>query len=215
MQRIYFHDINADHVADILKEMFIERLYDPYLRGRKDLTVLDVGANIGMFSYMIAPYSQIIYALEPAKRHFETLSLMIRDNMLKNVLPVNLGISNACEEKTFYINPGNTTAYSLSEAMKNAPGGTTEKINVVTLENFMNTYDLKTVDILKLDVEGEEAKIFSHESFDRVAPRIKTIFVEYHDWSGVSPDQLKWMLIDRGYKVTQFATQATVYVGER
>ena len=216
MQRIYFNDIYLDHVGDICKEMFVEKLYDRYFQGRKDLTVLDIGANIGLFSYFAYPFSKIIYALEPATVPFELLSLMVRDNELPKILPVKLGISNVCGDQTFYLNPANTTANMLSKyVVEQLPTIERETIQTVTLEKLVEMYEIKQVDVLKLDVEGEEAKIFSHESFDKVCDKVKTILVEYHEWSGVSQDQLKWMLLDRGYKVEQLNTNATVFVGER
>jgi FkbM family methyltransferase len=211
MQRIYFRDLYNDHVGEILKEIFVERLYHPFFAGNKDFTVLDCGANVGLFSYFAAPYSKVCYALEPSKMHFETLSMMVRDNELTNVIPVNVGVSNACKKQTFY-HSTNTTAFSLTQLDK---AGGSEEVDLVTLEKFVEDYKIEHVDVLKLDVEGEESKILSHSSFDKVCQKIDTILLEHHSWSGVSEDQVKFMLLDRGYRVWKLQTQATVFAATR
>jgi len=44
----------------ILDQLNTERLYDPVLANKENLTILDVGANIGLFS---------LYAQDSAKHH--------------------------------------------------------------------------------------------------------------------------------------------------
>jgi FkbM family methyltransferase len=212
LKAIFFRDIYADYVANIMVEMFLEKLYDPYVIGKRDLTVIDCGANIGLFTYYIYPFSKVVYSLEPSKIHFETLSEMVRYNGLVNAHPVNLGISNASGDMTLY-NGSNTTAFSLTKVDPNS--NDTETVQIITLDKLFELYDLKEVDILKIDIEGEESKVFSSSTFDAVAPKIKTIFYEWHQWSGASKDQVRFMLQDRGFKVTQIPTKADVFVAEK
>jgi FkbM family methyltransferase len=212
LQAFFFRDIYDDFVGNIMNEMFVEKLYDPYVKGKKNLTIIDVGANIGLFTYYIYPFSKVIYSLEPSKIHFETLSEMFRYNNLVKAHPVNLGISNVSGDRVFYNSP-NTTSFSLTQLAPFIKD--TETVQIITLDKFFDIYDLKKVDILKIDIEGEEAKVFSDDKFDKIAPKIKTIFYEWHAWSGASKDQVKFMLMDRGFKVTQIPTKADVFVAER
>jgi FkbM family methyltransferase len=212
LQAIFFRDINADFVSNIMNEMFLERIYDPYLVGKKDLTVIDAGANIGLFTYYIYPISKKIYSLEPSKIHFKTLSEMIRYNRLDRTEVVNLGLSNASGDRVLY-SSSNTTAFSLYKV--DPYSNETENVQMVTLNDFLLNKNLTKVDVLKIDIEGEEAKVFSSSEFDKAVPKLKMIFYEWHEWSGVSKEQVKFMLQDRGFKVHQIPTRADVFIAER
>ena len=209
LQGIFFRDFYNDHITEIMKEIFMEHLYD-YL-AVKDAVVVDVGANQGLFTFWASRFAKRIISVEPSFEHFETLKHLKEFNKMDMVEPVKCAISNFTGRGTFYKLP-NTTMFSLTPAMKS---GDTEAVEVITLERLFNQYELEKVDILKVDVEGEEFNIFSHSSFDKVAPKINTIITEYHSWTNNNPVQLKNMLIDRGFKVTQLGTQATVLIGQR
>ena len=53
---------------------------NPISRGKKDLTIVDIGANIGLTSYYFKDYAKIVYAVEPAKKHFDCIQKMVEYN---------------------------------------------------------------------------------------------------------------------------------------
>ena len=95
-------DINNMYLGHQMQEIFKDRIYDPYFVGKKDLIVMDLGANCGVFSIYAAPYAKQVLAFEPSPDHYEALSLMIDWNKLTNVLPHKLAISNTDGEANFY-----------------------------------------------------------------------------------------------------------------
>jgi FkbM family methyltransferase len=209
LQGIFFRDFYNDHITEIFKEIFFEKLYDHL--AVKDAVVVDVGANQGLFTFWASRFAKRIVSVEPSFEHFETLKHLIAFNKMTMVEPVKCAISNFTGRGTFYKLP-NTTMFSLTPAMKTED---TEAVEVITLERLFNQYNLEHVDILKVDVEGEEFNIFSHSSFDAIAPKVKTIITEYHSWTNNNPVQLKNMLTDRGFKVTQLGTEATVLIAQK
>jgi FkbM family methyltransferase len=51
-----------------------------------DDIVIDIGANIGSFSFRVAPLCKMVYAVEPFR--FEVLAKNIERNGIKNVIPM-------------------------------------------------------------------------------------------------------------------------------
>ena len=70
---LHFQDIRKNYIPHILKEIYIDRVYDPYFQGRSDLTVFDLGANIGLFSIYASQYSKKVVSVEPSRQIFEFL----------------------------------------------------------------------------------------------------------------------------------------------
>lgn len=211
IQGIFFRDIRNDYVANILKELYIDCVYDQFFRGKKDLITIDLGSNVGLFTQYAVPYSKIVYSVEPSLQHFETLNQLITFNNLTNVIPIRKAISNKNGTVTFYHNP-NSTAFSLTELVT---GQEKEIVESITLEDLFKEQKIDHVDILKIDVEGEELKIIGSSNFDNIAAKIKTIVGEFHSFMGVSPSLLVAALRDRGYQVRQLPTDASVFVAER
>ena len=205
LQGIFYRDWINDHVGDILKEIFWERLYEPVIKDKKDLTIVDVGANIGLFTLWMYPYAQKIYSVEPSALHCETLRQMVAFNKMDKVEVVQKALSNKDGEMTFYHNE-NTTMFMLQKPS----GGITESETVPTVTIGTLLKDIPHIDILKIDIEGAEWNVFSHPSFDEVASKIDNIVLEFHTWCGISVTLLMNTIRDRGFTVEQIPTQATV-----
>lgn len=208
---IYYRDFFKDHVADEVKETFLENIYAPLLV--KDGVYIEAGANIGMFTILAYPTASKIYAVEPSADHLETLRMMLNFNEMRDkvdVVPVAL--SNKDGQMTFYHN-SNSTMNSLVPLVGQKELGT-ETVRTVTLETLFKEQKIDHVDLFNLDVEGAEFDIISSDSFTKVAPKIKTIVVEYHTWTNISYVQMITMLEDRGFTVSQARTQAMVFIGK-
>lgn len=211
LQAIYFHDFKHDHIADIFKEIFVEKLYDPYMVSGG--TYVDCGAHVGLFSLYAQTWASKIYALEPSYEHFDALQHMVIFNHMDKVIPINAALSDKNGDAEFHHN-FNTTMYSLEEEVQSEGLGT-ETVRVLDTKTLFEENNIKEVDFFKLDTEGHEFKILSSKAFGEYAPRIKRIAVEYHNWTHTNPEQLIHLLTDLGYKVKQLQTQAVVYIATR
>jgi len=76
--------------------IFFQGMYTtPFLPIEKNDTVVDIGANIGVFAVYAASRTQnTVYAFEPYLRNFEALQQNIRANRLNNVKPYRLAVSD-------------------------------------------------------------------------------------------------------------------------
>lgn len=139
--------------------------------------IIDAGANIGMFSLLIAnKYKNArVVAVEPDENNFEILKKNCE--LYDNIVCLNLGIwSENCKLKL--INPG---CGSMSFRFEKTDGS--EGTNAICIETLLSSNHFEGVDILKMDIEGSEMEVFSKnnswidecrfymiETHDRYAP---------------------------------------------
>jgi FkbM family methyltransferase len=210
MRSLFYNDWEASHIPEILKEIYTDKIYNPYFLGKKDLTILDLGANIGLTTQYFSQFGKV-YSVEPAKETFECLKKLIETNGL-NAVPIQCAISTTNGETTFYHNNNNITANSLFKELQD---GDTEIVKTRTLGELFKENAIEHIDFMKIDIEGEEFNVFGHDSFDEVADKIDVIMGETHAWAGRNPGQIYQALQNRGFKVKRVSTDANVFYAER
>jgi FkbM family methyltransferase len=99
--------INEGEARATLHEIFVDKLY--FQEGVSILPgdiVLDVGANIGVFTLFAAKQGAQVYAYEPVPPTFEVLQYNTRLHHLESVAhPRNIGISDRVEERLVFHYP--------------------------------------------------------------------------------------------------------------
>lgn len=208
----YEGDFRKTFLAHVLGEIHIDKIYDPVFVGKENLTVVDVGANVGLASLYFAKYASKVIAVEPTESHYKCLSEMVRYNNLQNVIPVNLAVGSKSELKLLH-HSKNATMNSLSPLTNDT--GETEMVKVVTLEDLFKEYKLNVIDFLKIDVEGSEMDLICSESFAKVAKQIRSLSVEYHTWTNRNVGQLVQALEKYGFNVSTLPTVADVYLATK
>ena len=137
------------------KRMWNRYKIDELLGGIEPRTIIDIGANIGEFSfYADKKYSGRvkIFAFDPdpiTKQCFE-------NNLVGIDASINLvALSNKLGEEDFYLKTESADS-SLHE-----PFGESVKIKtkIVTLDSFFNNLELRRPVILKMDTEGHEPEV--------------------------------------------------------
>lgn len=123
-------------------------------------TVLDVGANIGWYSIVIA--SKIcdvtVHAFEPIPSTFSVLQQNLALNGLSNVRANVMGLADAAGIIPLYYYPEGTGNASVA----NLSGRSSVEMvdcKVVQLDSYVNDCGI-TVDFIKCDVEGAEQMVF-------------------------------------------------------
>ena len=140
-------------------------------------TVLDIGANVGAVSLAInkeVPAVGNIFAFEPLLPTFKRLkhNLSLNDNPQK-IRAFNIGLSNEAGDFDFYL-PGTDEAASMQPNLdeyymqESVDGIYTGKkkldkftCKVDTLDAFVSANNIAKVDIIKIDVEGNELNVLS------------------------------------------------------
>jgi len=117
-----------------MAEVYKDKIYDPYLSGKKDLTIVDVGANIGVTSYYFSHFGKV-YSVEPAAEHFAILDTMIKFNKLEDrIFPINKAIYIRHGDFEFHHN-NNKTMFSLHGAVDDH-SSPIEKVEAITMEQL-------------------------------------------------------------------------------
>jgi FkbM family methyltransferase len=184
----------------IYKEIYFEGVYIDILNGKSDLTIVDVGSNIGITVDHFRSYAKKVYAIEPSPEHFKALAKNKEFNNWDNVELFQYALSDKNGEMSFSQNKHNRTMNTLSEMGE-------FKVPTKTIDTFFEENNIDTVDFMKFDPEGEEDKILLSDGFKKVADRIKAIEVEFHkqNWT-----ELVEYMISLGYQARRYEASAII-----
>ncbi len=163
-------------------EYFIHKKYSRWL-DRPYKTVVDVGANVGVFSsYMIMNnYATKIIAIECDKVAVKDLQRNFKHNTTVTVVAKALHTST--EPISFYHSPDNpvissTLAPDTIELHRaGIKGNVKDLVPTVTLQQLVEEYG--EIDLLKIDIEGAEYDIIENTD-QTIFNKINNIFLECH-----------------------------------
>lgn len=167
----YFN--NPDNqIETIIRQICDEGMYNPVFLGKSNMTVLDLGANCGLFSLYAADSCRRVVAVEAAPSTFKILEKLAKDQPVIEALNVAIAPSN--EDLTFYINENNTTNSLVDRK------GTPVTVRGSTIANLLDSLSISHVDFVKCDIEGSEMVALTQETVGAVADRVNFWFVEIH-----------------------------------
>lgn len=163
-----------------LHELLLERVYerDVDFVPRAGWRVVDVGANIGVFSLLAAARGACVWAFEPNRHCLRQLERSARRNGLAHLVqarPWALGASAGV---------GRLVAeHGLAHrARLVASAGAAASVPVVALDAALAPLRDAPIDLLKIDVEGSETAVLAGAG--ATLPRVERVVLEYH-----GPDQ--------------------------
>jgi FkbM family methyltransferase len=169
--------------------------------------VVDIGANIGMFSLFAASISPDIqvYAFEPASDTFALLQQNVAANNLTNIQCQQCAVSAATGELQLYLDLGSLGDSAIREWVGNENMTGTERVPSISLDDLFSRYALPRCDFLKVDCEGSEFDLFSSASAQTFA-KIAAIAVEFHEHNGRKSRELMDLLETNRFQVIEKRT---------
>jgi FkbM family methyltransferase len=172
----------SSHRHDLITALVIFARKD-YGNIKKGSIVVDIGANIGIFSLFAAHSgAKRIYAIEPNSESFAILNDNIISNGLQSVVkPIKSAVSDNHGEKVLI--PVKSSPYNaVKETILNEedPTKSYETVSTTTLETIISENDIETIDLLKIDCEGHEFRIVPSLS-PSILNKIREIKMEYQD----------------------------------
>jgi FkbM family methyltransferase len=130
---------------------------------KKNDCVLDIGSNIGRYTFQLSTLvgkNGFVYSFEPMQRSFLILSSLLYLSNIKNIIPINLAISNKTKK---------ILMQEQSSLSKNYLFNTNTESKIVNkiLKNSFFKYSLKIDDLnikekisfIKIDCEGHEIQV--------------------------------------------------------
>ncbi len=183
-----------------IKEVFASNDYKikPSL---KNITLIDIGANIGAFSILAAhkmPNAKI-YSYEPGEKAFAQLKEnIILNRMEGRIRPFKMAVYKSRGKIKLY-ESDKTGLSSIYRARKERKF---EIIKTITLEHVFIDNKICTCDYLKIDCEGAEYDILTYCPKD-VLKRIRTIALEFHEMNAQqNHHDLINILKNNGFRLT-------------
>jgi FkbM family methyltransferase len=175
------NDPSYDHNLDfkVINETWQENVYRLHeYQFSYNGVFVDIGANIGAVSIFVDSFNKNrgfenkikVYAVEPEPNNLYLLKQNIENNPTENITIINNAIWH--EEKMVLIsNRGGN-----SNIME--PEEDTSEVLAITLETLFSTYDIKEVDVMKIDIEGAEFDLILNTPEETLG-KIKTLVLEF------------------------------------
>lgn len=149
--------------------------------------IIDAGANVGLASIFFAnkyPKAKI-YSIELAPSNYKIL--VENTCNYKSVKVFNAGLWHKKEILRFQEKGISPWGFKVENDLDNY----SISVPSITLNELIIKYDIKFIDILKVDIEGAEVEVFS-ENYESWLPKVKYLVIETHDrWRENSTNVVK------------------------
>jgi FkbM family methyltransferase len=190
-------------------EYFVDKKYDKFLN-RKFENVIDVGANVGVFSkYLLEKkLTKDITAIE-----CDTLALkdLIRNfDTDDRVKIISKALSASKQPVTFYQSKDNPVISStlppdkLKHHMAGVKGDNQYTVETITIEDLTEQYEY--IDLLKIDIEGGEYDVIENTD-DKCFKHINSLLIECHFFEDDYLEKYKKLfskLNKNGYEIVEY-----------
>ena len=166
---------------------------------------IDVGANIGTFTIPAAKHvgsSGRVIAIEASREVFNVLQKNVDTNKVKNVQLVCAAAGASAGDTEFYPAPADHFGMGSRAPQFNAAP---IAIPSVMLDSLVQSFNLSSVDLIKIDVEGFELDVLKGASGLLSAKKPPLIMFEFCDWaetrSGGDLGAAQRFLMDCGFQI--------------
>lgn len=174
-------DPSYDHNLDfkVINETWLENVYRIEEDQFSDEGVfVDIGANIGAVSIFVDSFNKNrgydnkikVYAIEPEPNNLSLLNENIQNNPIENITVVNKAIWHE-ERKVSISNRGGN-----SNILNSGEDGS--DVLSITMETLFSTYNIREVDVMKIDIEGAEFDLIINTPAETLA-KINRLVLEF------------------------------------
>jgi FkbM family methyltransferase len=156
-------------------------------------TILDCGANVGLFALHVLPYAEKIVCVEPTPAHMEVQKVLLNGKVIHEQSALN-SYTGKCG---WHIEPVNYTMNTIRDQ-------TGMEVDCITLHDLCIKHDLKKVDFCKIDIEGSEVLALTEQTVKPVFEIIDRFLIELHPRTREMQDRFKSIFEASGYKVEYY-----------
>lgn len=174
-------------------------------KGGRCKTLFDVGANAGEYTKLLLEYfpEATIHSFEPAVKTY----CMLKENIQgSNVVLNNFGISDKITEGVLYYDREGSGLASLYNRQLEYSGidfDMQESVKLDTLDHYCEMHGIDRIDLLKMDIEGNELNALKGAERLLAEKRIENIQIEFGGCNIDSRTYFRdfWNLLHNDYKV--------------
>jgi FkbM family methyltransferase len=157
-------------------------------------TILDVGANIGLYSVVAAQRigpSGKVYAFEPVPENIALLRRNLELNgVAERVAVQEVAVGEADGELEIFLSDRQIGTHSAAKAA--VGGGASVKVPMRSIDAFVATRAISRIDVVKIDVEGYDGQVLQG-ALHTLRRRKPVLFIEYSpallEACGQNPDE--------------------------
>ena len=172
----------------------------------KDIYIIDVGGNIGWYTFLLGRHGYNVISFEPLKMNYYILNKNFCLNKEVNVTLINKGLFP--EEKRCYIySPENNIGDGITNCNQNILENSVNngEIILTKLSNYISFFENKNLAMIKMDIEGLEGKAFESGIEFITNYHVPFVFMEFNpkyliDY-GTNPQDFLKLFINNGYKI--------------
>lgn len=170
------------------REMYCRKVYfaNPNVMLRERDVVVDLGANMGLFTLLAAARCQRVVAVEAQSGFRDEIAANLRKKGLEQKVDIEVALVGA--------GSGVFTDRSVLQHASHFQG---EYPRSLTMPELMERHGLERIDFLKADIEGSEFDLFQDAS--EWLPKVDRIAMEVHAQAG-SPTKLCETLEAAGFR---------------
>lgn len=161
-----------------------------YLKDKKNPIVLDIGANVGNYSKYILESTNdaSVIAFEPHPKTYQQLISNIEEIRFK---AYNLGVGDQNGQLELYdydTKDGSSHASLYKDVIKDLHKANpiSHTVTITNLDNFLLEQNISTVDLLKIDTEGNELNVLLGCIEYLNNKKIKAIHFEFNEMNVIS-----------------------------
>lgn len=179
-------EMDAFWLKELVKEIYEDRVYERCFRVDEGDVVVDVGANVGVFTLKARRQTGRrgrVIAFEPEKKNYMRLCRNIGVNRFYNVLPVNVAVTDFDGIADFYVKDASVehTLLPVTSLSYETRTVATRKVRARRLLSVLNELGVNRVDFLKIDAEGVELEVLRGAKKLLADKRIRKVSVAtYH-----------------------------------
>ncbi len=172
------------------------------VRDCTDAVFIDIGANIGQYTLVMAQHCSQVHAFEPYPPVYQQLEQHIRNNDIQNICLHRLALGAEDGQMEFYVANGRndgTNSFVRGKAFGNKPAG---KYRVYNGDDYCATLNFERINLIKMDVEGYEKAVLTglQQTLRKFRPAVFMEF-SYDTWKSFADENDLFALFPKDYSV--------------
>jgi FkbM family methyltransferase len=160
-----------------------------------DSIIMDFGGYTGVWAQqMIDKYNPYVYIIEPVPLYYNNMIYKFSNNSKVKLL--NVGVSVKDTTSTIFMSDDGTSS--------NLVDGESIQVKFNTIETILKTFNLNEVDLLQINIEGDEYPILENMLQTGSINKFKNIQIQFHlgiDNDIERRDKIRTGLINNNFKI--------------
>lgn len=190
--------LSADEIWEPLETALVKK------EVRSGDVVLDIGANIGYYTLILARLvgeNGRVFAFEPEPENFDLLKKNVEINGYRNAVLVKKGVSDVNGKTRLYLSEENRGDHRVYDSRDDR---NSMEIETIRLDDYFKDYEGR-IDFIKMDIQGAEGKAL--QGMPLLLQKFKELKIIMEFWptvlkkAGTEPGDLLGFLLNHDFKI--------------